>query len=223
MSNSSTNLRFLKSKPAIILSCFLLIQAALYYGFSRSEVLPANRPLAEVPRQLGYWTLQNEGVIEQEVQDVLKADELLTRSYQQPGSPLGAHLFVAFFRSQRTGQAPHSPKNCLPGGGWVPSLSGTIQIPIAGRDPIEVNRYVVAKGDNKSLVLYWYQSRDRVVADEYAAKFYVVADAIRYNRTDTALVRIVVPIVENDVARSEKVAIEFVQSAYGPVRQHLPA
>src|SRR3954452_6522792 len=198
---------FLRSAPARILTGVLILQAALVYGFQRREVSPQNRPLAEVPRQFGSWTMQQEGVVEKEVQDVLKADELLTRSYGSPKEQIGAHLFVAYFRTQRTGQAPHSPKNCLPGSGWTPSLQDVVHISIPGRaEPIEANRYVVAKGDSKSLVLYWYQSRDRVVASEYTAKFYVVADALRYNRTDTALVRVVMPIVDNDVDRSYKAA-----------------
>ena len=215
---------FLRSNAARILTAVLLAQAAFVYGFSRNEVIPQNRPLSEVPRQFAAWTLQQEGVVEKEVQDVLKADELLTRTYVNQEKQIGAHLFVAYFRSQRTGQAPHSPKNCLPGSGWVPSLQDTVHINVPGRpDAIEANRYVVGKGDQKSLVLYWYQSRDRVVASEYTAKFYVVADALRYNRTDTALVRVILPIVDNDIERSQKAAIDFVQSFYVPLRQHFPA
>jgi EpsI family protein len=75
----------------------------------------------------------------------------------------------------------------------------------------------------KSLVLYWYQSRDRVVASEYKAKFFVVADAMRYNRTDTALVRVMVPIPDNDEDVANQTAVEFIQKFLGPVRQHLPA
>ena len=82
---------------------------------------------------------------------------------------------------------------------------------------------MVAKGDQKSLVLYWYQSRDRVVASEYKAKFFVVADALRYNRTDTALVRVVVPVVDGDVENSQKAAVDFVQSFYFPLRAHFPS
>jgi EpsI family protein len=168
--------------------------------------------------------MQQEGVVEQEIQDVLKADELLTRSYTNANVGYGAHLFVAYFRSQRTGQSPHSPKNCLPGSGWVRLVSDVVPVPIAGRaEPIEVNRYVVGKSDQKSLVMYWYQSRDRVVAAEFKAKFYVVADALRYNRTDTALVRVVLPIVNNDIDGSTKAAIDFIQSFYAPLRQHFPA
>jgi EpsI family protein len=98
-----------------------------------------------------------------------------------------------------------------------------MQIDVPGRGIIEPNRYVVQKGDAKSLVVYWYQSRDRVVASEYTAKFYVVADALRYNRTDTALVRVIVPIINNNEAAAEKVATEFIKSLYKPLREHFPA
>jgi EpsI family protein len=106
----------------------------------------------------------------------------------------------------------------------VPSESDTLAIPIAGRaQPIVVNRYVVSKGEEKSLVLYWYQSRDRAVASEYRAKFYLVADAIRYNRTDTALVRVVVPVFRNDAAGATATAVEFVRAFFTPLRQFLPS
>ncbi len=89
--------------------------------------------------------------------------------------------------------------------------------------PIQVNRYVVAHGDERSLVLYWYQSRDRAIASEYKAKFWVVVDAMRLNRTDTALVRVVVPIVNRDEEAADKSAADFVRSFYGTLRQYLPA
>ena len=218
------NSGFLRTTGAKVLTAVLLLQAALVYGFNRRELIPQNRPLSEVPGQMSSWSLQQEGVVEKEVQDVLRADELLTRTYVSMDQRIGAHLFVAYFRSQRTGQTPHSPKNCLPGTGWVPTLNDVIHVDIPGRPgAIEVNRYVVGKGDQKSLVLYWYQSRDRVIASEYKAKFYVVADALRYNRTDTALVRVTLPIVDNNVERSQKAAIDFIQSFYFPLRQHFPA
>jgi EpsI family protein len=215
---------FLRGPVAKVLSLVLLLQVAMVYGFNRTEIVPQNKPLSEVPAQFDNWTLQQEGVVEKEIQDVLKADELLTRSYVNREFNLGAHLFVAYFRSQRTGQTPHSPKNCLPGSGWVWSLSDTVRVPIEGiPEPIEVNRYVVAKGDQKSLVMYWYQSRDRVVASEYKAKLYVIADALRYNRTDTALVRVVIPIIDNDIEGTQKAAVDFIRSFYNPLRQHFPA
>jgi EpsI family protein len=86
-----------------------------------------------------------------------------------------------------------------------------------------VNEYVVQHGESRSVVLYWYQSRDRSVASEYRAKFWVIADAIRYNRTDTALVRVIVPVVDRDADSAGRTAIGFVQSFFAPIRQFLPA
>ena len=131
---------------------------------------------------------------------------------------------MAFFKTQRTGKTPHSPKNCLPGSGWEKSTDDYLDVTIPGvAEPIHVNRYIVSKGDSKSLVLYWYQTPKRVVASEYRAKLLTVEDAIRYNRTDTALVRVIVPVVGNNEAMAQQEAVEFVQSFFVPLRQYLPS
>ena len=135
-----------------------------------------------------------------------------------------ASLFVAYFRSQRTGVAPHSPKNCLPGSGWVPSESRIIPIAVPGRaEPIPVNLYLVSKGDARSVTLYWYQqSSGRAVASEYAAKIYTVLDAIRFNRTDTALVRVVVPVTGGDPDVARRVGERFVAEIFPTLAPFLP-
>ena len=86
-----------------------------------------------------------------------------------------------------------------------------------------MNRYVVQKGDAKSLVLYWYQSRDRVVASEYNAKGYVMLDALRDNRTDSALIRVIVPVLDNNVDRAMNTATDFVRSSFSAIRRQLPS
>jgi EpsI family protein len=214
---------FLKSTPARVLTAVLLLQMAGLLAVSRRENVPLTLPLSEFPAQLGAWSLAQEGQVDQETMAVLKADDVLSRVYADP-QRRGASLFVAYFKSQRTGQTVHSPKNCLPGSGWTPSESDVVALAIPGRaEPIVVNRYVVAKGDDKSVVLYWYQSRDRVIASEYRAKFYLVTDAIRYNHTDTALVRIIVPVSGNDTATATTTAEEFVQASFMALRRHMPA
>ncbi len=215
---------FLKSRQAKILSAVLITQAVLFYGMSRAEANPESRPLNELSEQLGSWKMSKQGVIDDETREVLKADELLNRGYINMALRVEANLFVAYFKTQRTGQTPHSPKNCLPGNGWTQTLSDTINVTVPGRaEPIEVNRYLVSKGENQSIVVYWYQSRDRVVASEYRARFYTAADAIRFNRTDTALVRVVVPVVDGDDKRATDAAINFVKDFFVPLRQHFPA
>jgi EpsI family protein len=223
-------LKFLKSPAARVVTVLLVIQAALLYSAVRPEFIPPSRPLSSIPPNLGSWKLAQTGVIEQEVLDVLKADDILNGVYCNSTVPDcaqtgrgAASLFVAAFRSQRTGKAPHSPKNCLPGSGWVPLSSGELSIDVGRPQPIKVNRYIVAYGSDRQLVLYWYQSRDRAVASEYKAKFWVMADAIRYNRTDTALVRVIVPVANRDEAQAQATATDFVKSFYSTLLQYLPS
>jgi|SRR5579862_2915102 len=213
----------LRNKVAAACAAVLVIQAVLFYSASRGENTPLSLPLSSIPALMSSWHLAQESPVEADVQDVLKADDLLNRTYV---SDMGAaNLFIAFFKSQRYGQAPHSPKNCLPGSGWQPSESGAVDIAVPGGS-INVNHYLVAKGESESLVLYWYQSQGRVVADEFAAKFWLVADSIRKHRSDAALVRIVVPVYPGDKteqrAKAEKTAAAFVATAYPVISSYLP-
>jgi EpsI family protein len=213
--------RFLNSTPARLVTAFLLIQTAVLYSSNRTEYVPPSRPLAEVPRQFGSWNMSGEGYVDQETQEVLKADDTLSRVYRNAAGA-EASLWVAAFRTQRNGKSPHSPKNCLPGSGWTQLSSVNYPIDVGLAAPIVVNRYVIVHGQERELVLYWYQSRDRVVADEFKAKFWVVADAIRLNRTDTALVRAIVGINNNDEETAVRTGTDFVRSFFNTLRQYLP-
>jgi EpsI family protein len=214
---------FLKSRAALILSAFLIIQGSVFYGFSRGETPPIAKPLETFPTEFGKWQMIQQGVMEPEIKAVLRADDYVTRDYA--ASPTeAANLFVAFFKTQRAGQTPHSPKNCLPGAGWVWTVSDTIPVTVPGREtPIEINRYVISKGDDKAVVLYWYQSRDRVVAKEYQAAAYVAWDALRYNRTDTSIVKVTVRILNNQQEAATQTGVDFIQSFFATLRRYFPA
>lgn len=216
-------LKFLNSTPARIVTVFLLVQTAVLYSSIRPEYVPPSQPLANLPRQIGTWAMTQESFVDKDTEDVLKADDTLSRVYKNEANGAEADLWVAAFRTQRTGKAPHSPKNCLPGNGWTQQSSDDYPVDVGLAAPIVVNRYVIEHGQDRELVLYWYQSRDRVVADEFKAKFWVVADAIRLNRTDTALVRVIAPMANNQVEPATRVAVGFVQALFGTLRHYLPA
>ena len=221
MENGKSPLRFLRQPVARAVTIALVLQIGVYYALPSTETVPLARPLAEFPKVVGPWVTVQEGVIDKEVLEVLKADDTLNRTYAGPGTG-AVNLFVAFFKTQRAGVAPHSPKVCLPGAGWVPTESSIVTIAVPGRgEPIPVNRNTIARGDYKSVVLYWYQSRDRVVADEYRAKFYSMYDSIRYRRSDTSLVRVVVPVTRDENA-ARVLATKFVQDIFAALRGQLP-
>ena len=214
---------FLKSKTATILTVALLCQVGLFYGFSRTEMSPRPKPLASFTMPDNGWKAIQDVQLDKETLDVLNADDILSRVYQNNAGGY-ADLFVAYFQTQRNGKAPHSPKNCLPGSGWTASQSGAIAVPVNGEaQSILVNRYIVARGSNQSVVLYWYQSRSRVVASEYAAKIFTVLDAVRFNRTDTALVRVVVAVNNGNTTEAVQTATSFVQAFFEPLKQYLPS
>jgi EpsI family protein len=190
-------------RAAAWLSLLLIGQAAAYHMLPKTERSFTARPLREFPAQLGPWQMAAEYEIEPEILNVLRADDTLSRSYRRPGASVPVSLFIAFFRSQTSGAAPHSPKNCLPGSGYAPLESSTVRLSAGTAGEVEVNRYVVGRGDSRSVVLYWYQTPARIIAGEFAAKFWLAVDSIRYRRSDTSLVRIVVPLEESADADAE--------------------
>lgn len=217
-------MNFLNNRYARALTVVLLLQGITFYAVARRpESIPPVAPLDTFPSIFGGWQMTQSYPVEKEVQEVLKADDLLSRAYVNPGYAEGAYLFVAFFKTQRYGQSPHSPKNCLPGSGWQTVSDNRVPISVPGwPTPIIINRYIVEHGDEKSVTLYWYQSHNRVIASEFAAKFWLVADSIRYHRSDTALVRIVVPVRNNDVGSATQTGYDFVRSAFPEVLKQLP-
>ncbi len=211
----------LRNKYLHIVTVLLAVQAFLFYTASNGEKAPTPEPLSSLAGSFGEWRLMSSTEVEQETKDVLKADDLLSRIYRSPEGE--ASLFMAYFRSQRTGQSPHSPKNCLPGAGFQPvgNESGRIDVPV-GTGSININKYVVSRGESESVVLYWYQSQGRVIADEFAAKFYLIEDSIRNHRSDTSLVRVVVPVFQGERQRAVKTATDFVQAVYPVIDAWMP-
>jgi EpsI family protein len=171
--------------------------ALLLHARNKSEIIPAREPLASFPRTLGGW-ISSDIPLSQEVRDVLGPGDFLLRDYQDQASGSDVDVFIAYFPSQRAGDSIHSPKNCLPGAGWAPVRSDRIGIDVPGHAPFPANRYLIAKGDDRRLVLYWYWAHDRAVASEYAAKLYLVTDAIRERRSDGALIRVTTRLAPNE-------------------------
>jgi EpsI family protein len=206
------------------LTVILLGAAAFFlHARSRNEAVLLRQPLAEFPRQLGNWTGIDVG-ISRDVLDVLGSGDFLMRSYQNStGSDPELGLFLAYFPNQKTGDTIHSPKNCLPGAGWSPVDSSRILVSLPGHAPFEANRYIISKGDDRQLVLYWYWAHDRAVASEYWAKFYLIADSIRLNRSDGSLVRLSTPLLsEKDEHEADRRLLSFAAYVVPLLNQYVP-
>jgi EpsI family protein len=219
-------MNFLKNKYARVVTAFLVLQLFAFYALaSRHENVPAVGPLAMFPSFIGPWTATKEFTIDQETLDVLRADDTLDRWYVDEANHRDVVLFIAFFKTQRAGQSPHSPRNCLPGSGWepIPGMSSHPALPVPGEaQPIVINRYVTQQGENQSVTLYWYQSHNRIIADEFAAKFWSIADSVRYHRSDTAIVKVTISVANGDIARATQTGYDFVQAMFPALLRQLP-
>jgi EpsI family protein len=200
----------------------VLLAGTAGMGFlSHGESTPPARPLSDFPKDIGSYRAVADFPFDAATLKVLGVTDYTNRAYFSPSlGELG--LYIGYFRTQRTGATIHSPKNCLPGAGWQPTVSEIYQLPLADGRTVPVNLYVIRKDLDQQIVLYWYQSHGRVVASEYWGKFYMVADAIRLNRTDAALVRITAPVRNGDLDAARNQAIAFAQQVAVDVEQVIP-
>lgn len=200
----------------------MALTAAMLLARNRAERVPPYEDLQNFPSIVsGHMSV--DVPLSAETLESLGPGHFLMRDYHGPLNEPPVNLYIAFFPSQRTGDTIHSPKNCLPGAGWVPTQSGRIWIPTAKGGQIEANRYVVTQGMDQMLVLYWYQSHGRVTPSEYWAKYYLVTDSMRLNRTDGALVRVITGIGKNeDSAKAEERAVKFSQAIIPQLSKYIP-
>jgi EpsI family protein len=210
----------------LVVSVCLVTAAMGISAASRTEKVPLRTPLSELPFAFDGWKSSPEEPMDEKSLAVLKPDDYTIRTYSRGPSDY-ASLFIAYFGSQRQGETLHSPLNCLPGAGWIPTSLGRSNIIVTGNDgrprAIDVNRVVIEKGLDRSLVLYWYQSHGRVTASEYWGKFYTVVDSIRLARSDAALVRVTIPMGPDDHGAADNAAVSFVRALFPQLPRHLPA
>jgi len=198
--------------------------AVFTVGVDLQRVLPLRQSLGEaIPMEIAGAVGTDIRLSDAEVR-VAGVTDYLMRSYQSRDSAafvaLPFSVYVGYYDSQMQGKTIHSPKNCLPGAGWEALASRQVEIP--GPDgPVLVNRYLLQNGEAQALVLYWYQGRGRVESNEYVVKWNLLRDAALRQRSDEALVRVVVG-VETDVEAAFQVAAEAATAIIAPVYRALP-
>ena len=181
-----------------------------------TDLIPVSEPLSQLPQAIAGWT-GSDVRIDQETLDVLGAGNFLSRVYTQDGEPQPMGLFIGYFPTQRTGVTIHSPKNCLPGAGWFFESSRYVDLKDANGKPHRVGEYIIGNGEIRQFVIYWYQAHGRSVANEYLAKIYMVTDAMRLNRTDGALVRVITPIDPREDTSAAKARDEAFTAQLAPM------
>jgi EpsI family protein len=208
----------MKYAPAMTLAfgCLLMLSVQA----QRSMALQA--PLSQLPDPVAGYERADYVIPEDEAR-VAGMTAYTSRIYKQDSAEVMG-LYVGFYESQRQGKAVHSPKNCLPGGGWEAMTADRVTLAIPGRPDAELNRYMIANQNQRAIVYYWYQGRGRVAANEYAVKWHLMRDAAIRRRTDEALVRLVIPITPTMSAEdADQLAERTARQLIPSLDQFLPA
>jgi EpsI family protein len=180
------------------------------------DLIPASEPLTQVPNTiLGYTG--RDVPIDQETLDILGVGDILSRIYTRAGQAQPVGLLLAYYPTQRTGVTMHSPKHCLPGSGWVFESSRYVDLNDKNGKPHQVGEYVISNGDSRQFVIYWFQEQGRSIASEYLARVYLVSEAMRQNRTDGALVRVITPIGPGDDTSTARARAEAFTAQLAPI------
>ena len=214
--------------PAFVVSSVLvgLVAAASLFMPERTEQVPARQSFAEFPLQLDSW-VGTRTTMEQVYLDQLLLDDYIMAGYVDQsvsGTPT-VNFYSAWYNSQHAGSSTHSPRQCLPGGGWQITSLDEVSIPGVqiGTIPLRVNRVMIAQGTSKQLVYYWFQQRGRVVTDEYMVKWYLFWDSLTRQRSDGALVRLIISIPDGQsVEQSEQTLQRFMHTLVPKLESYIP-
>jgi len=206
----------------IIVIFILLMGAALNYYFSKPDISLPRKSLADFPKELGDWTTISEQKIEGRSMEILQVDDYFMRNYRNSkGEIIG--LYIGYFKSQKEGKGIHSPRQCLPGAGWVPVNIEIYNLEVPGHNPthVGVNKYLMGKGLDRQLYLFWYHGRNKVYASEYWNKIYLIWDGLTKRRTDGALIRVNNPVMGSP-ENALRTQIEFINLFYPLLKEYIP-
>lgn len=190
---------------------------------SRHEIIPQRASFAEFPDRIGSWTGSRDR-LEPIYLDKLKLDDYLLANYSSPAQGT-VNFYVAYYASQATGESAHSPRACIPGGGWVIKSLSKRRVPgvtFFGK-PLLVNRVLIEMGDVKQVVYYWFPQRGRDLTNDYLVKWYLFWDALTRNRTDGALVRLTTLVKPGeDVRVADERLTRFAKDVSIELQKYIP-
>ena len=217
-------------KSLVVLG-FLAVNFYVYHGFARAELFPPREAFAKFPLQLGAWSCPQRGVMDAKTLENLGASDYLICEFHR-SEPAGfVGVYVGYHETQireeggGSGEnAIHPPKHCMPGSGWDIIDHQVVELDVPGlpQRPGTVNRMVIAKGDARQLVYYWYQTQGRVIADDWRKIAYLSWDRMLHQRTDGALVRFTAPVVHKDEQAAERQIRELASEIVPRLAAHVP-
>lgn len=210
-------------KHTLIASSIMICTAVVLNYITHSEAIHPNKPFSTFPKQIGQWK-GIEHRFDEKIYEVLGVDDSYLATYSASDGRQ-VQLYIGFYQSQREGDLIHSPKNCMPGGGWNIVSSTIEEVDVSGTDydAIKTIRFKLSNGMHEQAVLYWFQSRGRIISSEYLQKIYLVVDSITRQRTDGSFVRLIAPIQNGDEEKALIYLKEFARLIFPILIEYIPS
>lgn len=226
MSFSTTRLNVRRQRPFLLAALMLLAATPLLGSIAkRAELAPTRETFSSFPLAYDGW-IGREGALDKEVIDTLKFSDYITADYRTSMDPVPVNFYSAWYKSQKKGASIHSPRSCIPGGGWVVESLDQKTIPaikVGTGASLSVNRAVIRKGDTANVVYYWFDGRGRNVTNEYLAKWFIFWDSLTRSRSDGALVRVVTSVPEgSSLEVADQRLVKFLKDFYPQILIHVP-
>ncbi len=210
-------------KNTLIVLLLLLGTWYILQGGNSVVPTPIKQSLASFPTTIGQWEMVHSSESSEDVIEMLGVDDDLQYTYQNPEGRV-ISLYIGYYEAVGVTGAYHSPKNCLPGGGWGIDDISTIALDtgIEGNDTSVISQMMIKNGEQQQIVLYWFQNRGRIIASEYWEKIYLVLDALRIKRRDGTFVRIMATVQGDDFSTASNDATEFSEQVMNYLESYLP-
>jgi len=204
----------------LVVAVSLIATALIVRNVGHGQPIELKQPFSLFPDLLGDWRGRSH-YFSDAIEQKSGVSDYFYKTYQN-GQNHPVQLYVGYYESQEHGRMIHSPKSCLPGNGWYITKKSSTVLDIPPFAPFRVNKFIVENGTHKQVVLYWYQqSGGRVVTNEYLGRVFLVLDALTKNRTETALIRVSIPVLDS-VQESYELGVQLLKSAYPQLMEFLP-
>ncbi|MEM8935954.1 MAG: VPLPA-CTERM-specific exosortase XrtD [Pseudomonadota bacterium] len=208
----------LPKATALAAVIFMLTAGLSSFIKTDSLIIPERKLFVEAPYELTGWRFTTRA-LSTPVALSVGADDTLVADFVTPEEKQ-INLYLAYLEAQRDGRSWHSPRECIPGGGWKITDHDVLNKNTAGGETLTYNRLIIEYRGDRRLVYYWYQQRGRRIANEFVMKFWLIYDAVFKRRTDGALVRLMTPLTaENGAEDADALLLDMV----GRVETFLPA
>ncbi|WP_272699622.1 exosortase C-terminal domain/associated protein EpsI [Desulfovibrio sp. Fe33] len=207
-------------KLRIFIVCLLVMGAGAFVHLHSDAAVPLSRPLDEFPVKVGQWRMVHEWRYAQGILEVLQATGYVSRQYRDEQGRV-VELYLGYHDGGPDAGPIHSPRNCLPGGGWMQRFEKTVEIDLDGRS-MEAVQAAYDKSESTVTMLYWFQVCGKVVTNEYALKIEEILGSLISRRRDSAFIRLSTEISGEDGGAAEALH-RFAEDFYPVIEAFLPA